>query len=464
MRRLIVLIGLWSACVAASPAALPRSVSLGISATAKEGTRLLTVDQVAPSSSAAKLGIVPGDTIVAVNGSVVRTGGELVAAARSLRAGDRLAVTILRGGRRSTLSGTAIGRPLESYRAASTHYGAVASGGGLLRDILVRPARPAPGHPAVFLIQGFSCASVENADPMHPYRQLVAGLVAHGIAVYRIEKPGMGDSRGPDQCSEIGLETELAGFEAGYAALQKTHGYAARQVFLFGHSLGGMEAPFIAARDSPPGGIAVYGIAAKRWYDYVLDVIRVQDVLSSGADPVERDAAVEAAREPLRQLYLGAKSPAAVVKAYPGAADMLRQTHDWDGADHLFGRHYRFLQDLARMRQTDAWKNAKSPLLSLYGESDLIAISGEDARFVAAIVNHYRPGSAEYAEMAGLEHGMTLVGSRADYARAMQSGRFKPMTGTVGPGLIDRLVQWVGRLSKGHDSRKTRESPSATSS
>ena len=126
---------------------------------------------------------------------------------------------------------------------------------------------------------------------------------------------------------------------------------------------------------------------------------------------------------------------------------MLRQTHDWDGGDHLFGRHYRFLQDLAALAQTQAWKGSNTNVLALYGESDLIALSGEDARLIASIANHYRAGSGTYVELKGLEHGMTVVGSRDDYARAVQSGRFKPMTGTVGPQLIDQLVRWIGNLS-----------------
>ena len=404
MRDFLALVLVWTACVAASPA-LPRSVSLGISASARADGHGLTIDQVAPGSPAAEFGVATGDTLMAINGTAIRSGADLVQAARSLKGGDLVRMAVVRSGRRIELEGSARGRPFETYEHASARYGAVPFHDEFLRDILVQPRTPAKGAPVVFLMQGFSCASVESSDRLHPYRQIVSGLAARGIAVYRIEKPGMGDSRGSEECSEIGLETELGAFEAGYLALQKHHGFAARQIFIFGHSVGGMEAPFIAARHAPPRGIAVYGVAARNWYDYVLDVVRIQDVLLSGADPVERSVASEAAREPLRRLYLQRQSPAEVAAANPEAAEMLRQTHDWDGGDHLFGRHYRFLQDLAALAQTRAWKESKTNVLALYGESDLIALSGEDARLIAPSPTTTGPAAAPMSSSRGSSTG-----------------------------------------------------------
>ena len=84
----------------------------------------------------------------------------------------------------SCLRGTAIARPLEVFTGAHIDYGAVDFGGGQLRDIFVEPDGVAAA-PIVFLIQGFSCATIE----FPAYHRLGEELVRRGIGFYRVEKP-----------------------------------------------------------------------------------------------------------------------------------------------------------------------------------------------------------------------------------------------------------------------------------
>ena len=244
------------------------------SASARADGHGLTIDQVAPGSPAAEFGVATGDTLMAINGTAIRSGADLVQAARSFKGGDLVRMAVVRSGRRIELEGSARERPFETYEHASARYGALPFHDEVHADILVQPRTPAKGAPVVFLMQGFSCASVDSSDRLHPYRQIVSGLAARGIAVYRIEKPGMGDSGGLRTAPRSALKRSSALSRRAISHCQKHHGFAARQIFIFGHSLGGMEAPFIAARHAPPRGIAVYGVAARNWYDYVLDVVR----------------------------------------------------------------------------------------------------------------------------------------------------------------------------------------------
>src|SRR6478672_8492816 len=106
MRDFLALVLVWTACVAASPA-LPRSVSLGISASARADGHGLTIDQVAPGSPAAEFGVATGDTLMAINGTAIRSGAELVQAARLLKGGDLVRMAVVRSGRRIELEGSA---------------------------------------------------------------------------------------------------------------------------------------------------------------------------------------------------------------------------------------------------------------------------------------------------------------------------------------------------------------------
>jgi pimeloyl-ACP methyl ester carboxylesterase len=44
-------------------------------------------------------------------------------------------------------------------------------------------------------------------------------------------------------------------------------------VFIFGHSMGGAFGPMIAVEDQVKG-LVVYGVAARTWFEYILDTVR----------------------------------------------------------------------------------------------------------------------------------------------------------------------------------------------
>ena len=80
--------------------------------------------------------------------------------------------------------------------------------------------------------------------------------------VYRIEKPGMGDSISEKPCRDIDFTTESKAFLQGLNAL-KTHTQVdPDKVFLFGHSLGVLHAPVIA-KQSPVKALLVMVVCLK---------------------------------------------------------------------------------------------------------------------------------------------------------------------------------------------------------
>jgi hypothetical protein len=106
------------------------------------------------------------------------------------------------------------------------------------------------------------------------------------------------------------------------------------------------------------------------------------------------------------------------------------------------GRHYKFMQGLAKQPLYAAWRDSRTNVLSLYGEADLVALFDEDHRMIAEIANYYRPGSGRYVEIARTDHGMTLVGTRDEFRRKTAetgtppSGEFNPHVGSI-------LAQWI---------------------
>jgi dienelactone hydrolase len=346
---------------------------------------------------------------------------------------------IRRAGKTLNLRGKASGRPRESYAGAETRYGAVPFRGGHLRDILVTP-RGTERPPVLFLIQGFSCATVEAANPAAPYRQIGNALVAAGIAYYRVEKPQVGDSRGGPDCARTDFATELDAFRTAYNHLI-ARGYDADRIFILGHSMGGIQAPLLAA-ELPPRGVAAYGTGLKNWADYHRDIDLYQNYLFTGTDPAAQAERAARTRKVIDAFYFDRLAPAEIVRRDPAAAPLLRETFNWDGGDNVFGRHYSFSQDLAQLPMIKAWRDTRSNVLAMYGESDIVALFDSDHKVIADLAEFHRPGSGRYVSFPGTDHGMGIVGTRAELRNKTRAAG-SPPDGPFNPAVAAALVQWI---------------------
>ena len=76
---------------------------------------------------------------------------------------------------------------------------------GRLKALAVSSRNASPAIPGV---PGAEAAGLPG------WRHLLHGLTRAGYLVFRVEKPGVGDSRGPD-CSELEYRREVAGYIAG---------------------------------------------------------------------------------------------------------------------------------------------------------------------------------------------------------------------------------------------------------
>jgi pimeloyl-ACP methyl ester carboxylesterase len=399
------------------------------------------VDRVLPGQTAERLGLRQGDVILAAGGRPTATNADVVAYAGSLVAGGPVDLRIRRGGREMRLHGRAIGRPLEAHAGVKVDYGVVPFRGGGLRDIMLTPLG-VEDPPVVFLLQGYSCASVESPDPADAYRSLGDALLARRIAYYRVEKPGMGDSAGGPACVEIDFATELDAFRVAYKHLIEARGVDPDRIFLFGHSLGGMEAPLLAA-ERPPRGVAAYGTVLRNWADYHYEVGAYQSFLFSGEDIGETMATAEHDRDLFRRFYFGREAPARIAASSPENERALRYHFNWDGGTRTFGRSYKFNQDLAHLPLAAAWRDTRSNVLALYGESDMVALHDQDHRLIADIAQFYRPGTGRFVQIAGTGHGMDLIGNRSEVReRTRAQGRVP--TGAFNPAVADALAAWIG--------------------
>lgn len=421
---------------------LPRRAQLGVALEAGDGGAKIRA--VTPGATAALAGLAPGDVITAVNGETTPNQQAVVALAQRLQAGAPVRFAYRRNGAASEARATATPRPLETYTGATARYGAVAFRNGRLRDILVTPTGAPANHPVVFLIQGYVCATMEGPTPEHPYRAFAQGLAERGIATYRIEKPGIGDSDGGPNCIDTDFDTELDAFRAGLKTLIDTYRIAPSRIVLMGHSMGGVQAPLLAAERQNLKGVAVMGTVARNWHDYMIELFRLQGFFSANEDPVEGEVIAEEMRPLLDRIFTENVPLRQIANDEPRHADLMRRMMAWDGNSQLLMRDVSFWRGVGQQRMTRAFQRANAPVLAMYGEADFAAIDDRDHRLIADVVNFYRPGQGTYVQLAKTGHGFGLEGARAE-ARAANEANNRPMNfaATYNPDVHRVLADWV---------------------
>ena len=421
-------------------APLPRKPFLGVQLQPAPGGAGVAIGTVFPGGTAAVLGVRNGDVLTAVNGTPVTTPEAVIGLARTLSSGDRVTMDLVRSGKPLKLSGRAQAKPFELYRGATVDYGSVAFRDEQLRDVLAMP-EGAPEAPVLFFIQGYSCGSIEGGPADGLYRRLGEELLARGIGYYRVEKIGMGDSAGKLRCQDVDFATEVDGFRAAYRHLVSQRKIPPERIFMLGHSLGGMQAPLLAAQVAPRG-IAVFGTVVRNWADYHRDLDATQPFLITGEDPADTARTAEQRRDLIRMFYFQKMDPAAIARARPEYADAMRNIFNWDGDKAVFGRSYVFAQQLASLPLLDAWKRSRTNVLSIYGGSDMVALTDVDHRYLADIANYWRPGSGRYVEIADTGHGMDMAGSRDAIRSAYRTGS-PPPEGRFNVRVAEELAGWI---------------------
>ena len=413
------------------------------------------VTRVVPTGTAHQAGVQAGDILLRVNQQVIRQQADLRAGAlASVRAGDSVRYEVVRLQQRMILRTVSIGRPEEQASDIQYRYQSIPYGGGLLRAVLSTPrTASAEKLPAILFIQGYTCGEMVGLDTAHPYRRLTDGLTRAGYAVLRVEKPGVGDSERTPLCEDIDFQQECDAFEQALLHLRKQPEINTDQVFLWGHSLGGIITPVLTAKHQWIKGAIVYGTLSRIWGEYILHMTRIQSE-GFGMPPVEIERTVRGVRKILYEIYTQGKSPIQFAAENPDLTELLQSQFMWEpGKDQLFTRSAKFNQTLDAVNPNELWSKTSAKVLAIYGEADIEALNPEATLSLVKTVNHYHPGNARYLFLKGTDHSFAQVGTIEDgyrtkadpaYSRIMVE-RFNPEVISVS---VECLDGWLNRKPK----------------
>src|SRR5438128_6885376 len=231
-----------------------------------------------------------------------------------------------------------------------------------------------------------------------------------GGLVFRVDKPGAGDSEG--DCAKTDLATELEGYRRAFAAFRKHPRVDPARVVLLGISNGGGFAPLVAG-DAPVAAYVSVGGWSKTWFEHMIDLERRRIVLS-GTEP----AKVAALLKPLAELHAAylfdRLTPAQVAERRPHLKGIW-----YEEPDSQYGRPARFYTQLQELDLAAAWGKVRAPTLVVWGDYDWIM----DREGQEQIVRLVGP-AARLLVVPRADHGLTQHPDEKTAFRNMGRGEY----------------------------------------
>jgi alpha-beta hydrolase superfamily lysophospholipase len=356
----------------------------------------IVIIAIVPASAAAAAGFTKGDVLSAVDGVAVTSVPQFLGIIRGKTGGDIIAVTIVRDGTGQILHATLISAPDEHDPGVITSYESVAIDDSLRRTLVTAPAGTHGKLPAVLLIGGIGCFSVDAAsNPNDAYMRVTHDITRAGFVTMRLEKSGVGDSGGP-ACHDVDFAHESHSYAVALDALGKDPRVDPNHVYLLGHSIGTIIAPRLALTQRVAG-IIVAEAVGRNWFEYELINLRRQ--LTLGGDPPATVDATMQSKERCMHRLLIERVPEAQIERDEPACKMRNGIYPVADA---------YVEQVAALNVIEPWTQFTGPVLAIYGESDYV-VDRQDHERIAAVVNATHPGNGTFRPIGALDHFLLVA-------------------------------------------------------
>ncbi|MBL7934098.1 MAG: alpha/beta fold hydrolase [Bacteroidia bacterium] len=417
---------------------LLRKASVGIlTSKTKEGLR---IDSVVPNSSADLLKLKKNDLILSVNGKPVTTPEDFKQTVMPLRTGDLLEINFVRDGKNKKNSGKTIMRPMETSNFADITYDWVKFREGFLR-VIVRKPKSLKHMPCILLIPGYGCGSIENYH-LGYNGTLMNEWLKNGYAVVTIEKSGLGDSYNCPPCTEVDLVTDIESFNAGYNYMEQLDFVEKDHLYIWGHSMGGVIAPEIARRHKPRG-VMVFGTVFRPWSEFLPEMHRVQKPLLENMSYEETEKFVRLIHKVYYEFFVLKKSRQELFENPEYTAIVRTELEHKEGNTNMWGRHWRFWQQLDSLDLSVSWSETKCPVLVINGGSDYEQCAPIEPVLIEQTVNSHRPGSATRVQIEDLDHFMMKSNG---FKEAVENFRNQAYSkGNFNYKISTETIQWLNK-------------------
>ena len=394
----------------------------------KPGAVIKSLEEGSPLSRA---GFIPGDRIIQVNDRQILRTEDWDYATYSIRAEENTRIIFKRGTNGISKDVKLNALEKESHKGLTTYYESIVSDYGIRQRTIVTTPDPSRKLPAIFLVQGLSCSTIEKySGRSNNWVKMIENLVQQsGMVVMRVDKPGVGDSEGDCGCTDF--KTELNGYETALQELKTKDYVDSTKIVVYGASMGSALAPWLANKYRLAGVISD-GTFFKTWFEHMLEIERRIRQMSGD----DEATIAKKMNEIYIPLYYGMliekKSYEQVIDAYPALAD-----YNYHGPNHMYGRPAKYYQQLQDFDLASAWEKVHVPVRILYGENDWI-MSEFDNHMIIDVLDRVGHPDHELYIYPGLDHWNTIHESPKD------SFTFKP--GKWDPELPKLVIGWAKEM------------------
>jgi photosystem II stability/assembly factor-like uncharacterized protein/dienelactone hydrolase len=422
---------------------LKRKVQFGarVEYVTENGTSGCKVLQVARGTSVA-LKLQEKDLIVKIGNSTFASTAEFNQQFLTYSPNQEVQLTVLRGKNKLVLKAKAVARPYETDDNATVIYDEAPYKGGQLRVIINKPIKENK-MPAMLFIPGYTCSSIDDLSNNHPYKRIVDAYVDAGYVTLRIEKSGLGDSKNTPPCESCDLLDEIENFEVGLKKLKSLPYVDSNQIIIVGHSMGGIVAPAISAKNKVAG-VVVYGTTAKSWFEYQIEMYRVQNALA-GMNPIEVEQSVIAQYD-LNYRYFVKKEKLEDIAKDTKADSILRTSWEYDGKGKIYSRNAEYWRQIQDYPHLENWKNTKAKVLVQFGESDFQAFSRADHQQIVNTVNYFNPGNATLMTYPSTDHFFAKSGTSQEAYNKFAKGQIQQLFDEYNHEVGLSAVKWSNEI------------------
>lgn len=360
----------------------------------------LKIDSVISGSTCQALGIQKGDVLHKLNDKTLSSLDTYNQLSSQIRAEENVIFDIERGNQSLKKTGKALARPYETNEWADINYDWLPFREGVVRIITKKP-KGKVNCPVILFIPGYNCSSVEGYSNNYNGKLINEWLKA-GFAVVCPEKSGNGDSYNCLPCIESDLQSDIEIYDKAYQYMLKLDFVDKQNTFIWGHSLGGMIAPVIAEKYQPKG-VMVFGTVFRPWNEFLLEMHRIQAPLE-GKSYVETESFVRNMHKIYYEFFILKKTPKQLYEI-PEYKDLaVSELNYVEGGTQMWGRHWRFWQQIDSLNLAKNWSNVNSQVLSIFGGADFIQCSELEAKLIVETVNKTHPKHAKYLRIENVDH------------------------------------------------------------
>lgn len=395
------------------------------------------ITELVEGSPIAEAGYKKGDLILAVNDRSVKDSEDWSAITYSLRANHDIKLQAKRKGELITATVRLPALPYEQNNGVTTHYETVISDFGIRQRAIITVPEGKESHknPAIILIQGLSCSSVEKySGRSNNWVRLIKDLVENSnMVLMRIEKPGVGDSEG--DCGKVDFKTELNGYESAIRYLKDKPYVDTDRIVVYGNSMGSALAPYLA-NTYDLAGVISDGTFFKTWFEHMLEIER--RILN-----IEAKSQAEI-QELMNTVYIPLYYEMLIKKR--SFEDILKERpryrkHHRQGLQHMYGRSMTYYHQVQDFNFAEHWENLKVPLRVRWGTNDWIMTENDNDMIMDVLTNSGHANHSLY-KYKNLDHWSTI---HPDYANSYY---FKP--GKWEPKISQQIIDWAWDMVPPH--------------